>query len=99
MAKSYRPGGIGMIPAEPGTYLAHLYFDDNDVDLVRANVVGWQISSNRVLTPLVVDPGAVAEGDFTVIHPDGRVESSDGQVWDSIDSWIGERRREYRIAA
>jgi len=97
--KSYRPGGIGMFPAEPGTYLVHAYFDDNQVELVRANVVGWQVGSERILTPLVVDPRAASDEVWHVIHPDMRVECSDGRCWDNVDSWVEENRRMQREAS
>ncbi|GAA0277190.1 hypothetical protein GCM10009127_17440 [Alteraurantiacibacter aestuarii] len=99
MIKNYRPGGIGMIQAEPGTYLVHAYFDDNQVDLVKANVVGWQIGSERILTPLVIDPRAAMDETWFVIHPDGRVECNDGRCWNDVDSWIVEERRLRRDAA
>ncbi len=93
MVKSYKPGGIGMFAAAPGTYLVHAYFDDNQVELVRSNVLGWQVGSERVLTPLVVDPRAASDREWYVIHPDGRVECSDGRSWDDVDSWVDEERR------
>ncbi len=98
MAKSYRPAGVGMIPAERGTYLVHAYFDDSQVDLVRANVVGWQVSSERILTPLVVDQRAAEDDPWFVIHPDERVECSDGRCWSDVDTWIAEERRRRRDA-
>lgn len=99
MIKNYRPGGIGMISAEPKTYLVHAYFDDNQVELVKSNVIGWQVGSERVLTPLVVDPRIVTDDKWHVIHPDGRVECSDGRSWSDIDGWIAEERRVRRFAA
>lgn len=79
MAKSYRPVGVGMFPAEHGTYLVHAYFDDAHVELVRANVIGWQVSQERILTPLVIDQHAAEDDPWFVIHPDERVECSDGR--------------------
>ena len=99
MPKSYRQGGVGMLDAAPGTYLVHAYFDDNQVDLVRSNVLGWQIASDRTVTPLVVDPRAADEDVWTVIHPDGRVECSDGRSWDGKDAWLREEKRIRRLAA
>ena len=93
MVKNYRPGGIGMIPAEKGTYLVHAYFDDHQVELVKSNVLGWQVGSERILTPLVVDPSAITNDDWFVIHPDGRVECSDGRCWETVDDWTVEERR------
>ncbi len=99
MVKNYRPGGVGMLPALPGTYLVHAYFDDNQVELVKANVLGWQVSSERTVTPLVVDPRAAADDDWFVIHPDGRVECRDGRCWADSDIWIDEQRRLRRDVA
>ena len=98
MAKNYRPGGVGMINAELGTYLVHAYFDDNQVELVRSNVIGWQIGQERKLTPLVIDPDAAADELWFVVHPDNRVECSDGRCWADLDCWIAEERRRRRDA-
>jgi hypothetical protein len=99
MQKNYRQGGVMALDALPGTYLVHAYFDDNQVDLVRCNVLGWQIAADRTVTPIVVDPRAADELPWTVIHPDGRVERSDGRCWDSEDAWLTHQRREQRLAA
>lgn len=93
MVKSYRPGSAGMVPATPGTYLVQVYFDDDQVDIVRSSVIGWQVSSERVITPLVIDPRAAEEDPWYVIHPDGRVECSDGRCWRDSDTWVTEERR------
>jgi len=99
MQKNYRPGGVGMVPAPIGTYLVHAYFDDNQVDLVRMNVLGWQVGADRKITPLVVDPRAADDELWHVIHPDGRVESSNGLSWPDLESWTDEARRLNREAA
>jgi len=99
MQKNYRPGGVGMIAAPPGTYLVYAYFDSNQVEIVRANVVGWQIGGDRSITPLLIDPRAADIDVWSVIHPDGRVESSNGGVWANEASWIDEQRRAQREAA
>ena len=93
MVKNYRPGGVGMVPAHAGTYLVHAYFDDNQVELVKTHVLGWQVGSERTMTPLVIDPGAITGEDFFVLQPDGRVECSDGRCWADVDTWVGEQRR------
>jgi len=99
MQKNYRPGGVGMVPAPIGTYLVHAYFDDNQVDLVKSNVLGWQVGADRKVTPLLVDPRAADSEPWYVIHADGRVECSDGKVWEDQDSWIDDFRRICRNAA
>jgi len=99
MVKSYRPGGVGMLPAAPGTYLVHAYFDDNQIELIKANIIGWQIGAERGLTPLVVDPRAAEDDSWNIIHPDGRVEAVDGHVWESVDLWVDELRRMRRAVA
>ena len=99
MQKSYRPSGVGMLAAPLGTYLVHAYFDSNQVEIVRANVIGWQIGSDRSVTPLLIDPRAADMDLWFVEHPDGRVESSNGGVWPSEASWIDELRRQRREAA
>jgi hypothetical protein len=99
MQKNYRPGGVGMVAATPGTYLVHAYFDSNQVEVVRANVIGWQIGADRSVTPLLIDPRAADSDHWSIVHPDGRVESSTGGVWVDEASWIDEQRRTRREAA
>ena len=99
MQKNYRPGGVGMLAALPGTYLVHAYFDSNQVDIVRANVVGWQIGGDRSVTPLLIDARAADMDVWCVMHPDGRIESSNGGVWADEATWIDELRRARREAA
>jgi hypothetical protein len=93
MAKNYRPASVGMLPAFPGTYLVTAYFDDNHVELVKCNVLGWSVSTERSLTPLVIDLRAADEDPWHVVHPDGRVECADGRCWNDLDSWIATERR------
>lgn len=99
MVKNYRPGGVGMLEAAPGTFLLHAYFDDNQVELVRSAVLGWQIGADRKITPLVLDPRAADDEPYTVNYPDGRVETSDGRTWDDLGSFIDEEKRRQREAA
>lgn len=99
MQKNYRPSGIGIIPAEPGTYFINAYFDDNQIDLVRANVIGWKIGNDSRVSPLLIDQRAADVEPWYVQHPDGRVECSNGRVWDSLDAWTDEERRAKREAA
>ncbi|GGD49351.1 hypothetical protein GRI62_07465 [Erythrobacter arachoides] len=99
MQKNYRDGGVGLLDAAPGTYLVSAYFDDNQADLVTCNVLGWQVGKDRRLTPLTLDVRAVDEDPWFVVHPDGRVEASDGRGWDSRDAWLDDERRAQRLAA
>ncbi len=96
MQKSYRQGGVGMLDALPGTYLVHAYFDDNQVDLVKSNVIGWQVAQDRRLTPLLLDPRALDDDGWVILHPDGRVEDCNGRNWPSEDAWLQSARRESR---
>ncbi|MGB3166978.1 MAG: hypothetical protein WBA68_09405 [Alteraurantiacibacter sp.] len=99
MQKNYREGGIGLIDAAPGTYLVSAYFDDNQVDIVTCNVLGWQVGKDRRLTPMCLDIRASDDNVWFVAHPDGRVESNDGRAWPSRDAWIAEQRQTVRAAA
>ncbi len=99
MQKSYRESGVGMFDAAPGTYIVSAYFDDNQVDLVYCNVLGWQIGKDRRLTPMCLDHRAVQDDPWFIIHPDGRVESNDGRSWANKDAWVEEQRRSLRAAA
>ncbi|WP_340587958.1 hypothetical protein [Erythrobacter alti] len=99
MQKNYREGGVGMFDAAPGTYVVSAYFDDNQVDLVYCNVLGWQVGKDRRLTPMCLDHRAAQDDTWFVIHPDGRVESNDGRSWSTKDAWVTEERRARRAAA
>ena len=99
MQKNYRQSGVGMLGAAPGTYMVHAYFDDNQVDLVKCTVIGWQVMQDRHLTPLVLDPRAVDEDGWVIQHPDGRIEAEDGRNWPSEDVWLQSERRNRRNAA
>lgn len=99
MKKNYRESGIGMFDSAPGTYLVSAYFDDNQVDLIYCNVLGWEVGKDRRLTPITLDPRAADDDPWYVIHPDGRVESSDGRSWGSKDAWVDDQRRNHRAAA
>ena len=88
-----------MFDAAPGTYLVSAYFDDNQVDLIYCNVLGWQVGKDRRLTPITLDPRATDEDPWFILHPDGRVESSDARSWSTKDAWITEERRARRAAA
>jgi len=99
LAKNYRPASAGMIAALPGTYLVTAYFDDNQVELVRCNVLGWSVSTERTVIPIVLDPRVADEEPWHVVHADGRVESSDGRGWPDVDRWIMEERRRRRDLA
>lgn len=97
LAKNYRPASAGMLPALPGTYLVTAYFDDGQVELVKCNVIGWSVSTERTVVPLVMDPRVADEEPWHVIHPDGRVECSDGRGWADLDGWIMDERRRRRL--
>ncbi|MGB3795783.1 MAG: hypothetical protein WA957_05710 [Alteraurantiacibacter sp.] len=85
-----------MLDAAPGTYMVHAYFDDNQVELIKSNVLGWQVAQDRRLTPLILDPRAVDDEGWVIQHPDGRIESEDGRNWSSEDAWLTSQRREKR---
>jgi hypothetical protein len=99
MVKNYRPASAGVLSALPGTYLVTAYFDDGQVELVKFNVIGWSISSGRSVIPVVLDPRLTDEDPWHVIHPDGRVECSDGQAWEDVDAWVRQERRHRRMVS
>lgn len=98
-SKNYRPAGVAYVPASPETYLVELFLDGNEVEIVRAAILGWQVAADRSLSPLTLDQSALGEGRFYVNHPDGRVECSDGRSWDDSDAWISDTKRARRDKA
>ena len=60
---------------------------------------GWLVGQDRRLTPLVIDPRAVDEDGWVILHPDGRVETEDGRNWPHQDDWLQHERQRRRNAA
>lgn len=92
-AKNYRPAGVAFVQSAPQTYLAELFLDGNEVEIIRSNIIGWQVAGDRSLSPLTLDPSALGDGEFHTIHPDGRVECSNGRAWDDCDAWVADAKR------
>lgn len=77
-------------PAHPGTYLLTLCSeDDGTFTMIRNTVVGWAIYADGVLRPMTLDSDAMMHA-WQVEMPDGRVENSMGQVFESADAWFQE---------
>ncbi|KAK0330267.1 hypothetical protein LTR94_033497, partial [Friedmanniomyces endolithicus] len=69
-------------PAQPGTYVIYLEREANDRQFWKIAVVGWMINLEGNVRPVVTDPDGVSK-EWHVLHPDGRVEASDGGSWDN----------------
>ena len=82
---------VATIPALAGTYLIGLGEDDNDKPAVwKKNVLGWMVCADTQTRPVVLDPEALLSSSWQVLHPDGRVERSDGQAWGTLEEWKAE---------
>jgi hypothetical protein len=78
-----------MIPALAGTYILHPGTDDQGNPKVwKTNVLGWMVTADTEVRPLLADPTSIQGNMWDVLHPDGRVERNDGTSWDSLDDWI-----------
>jgi hypothetical protein len=73
-------------PAQPGTYVIYLEREANDRQFWKIAVVGWMINLEGNVRPVVTDPDGVSK-EWHVLHPDGRVEASDGGSWDNVTQW------------
>lgn len=78
---------LSSFPALPGTYVINFNEDGDDPQFWRTNVLGWMIGIDNVVRPIVVDPHGVVHG-WTVLHPDGRVETSTGDSFETVDAWL-----------
>jgi hypothetical protein len=76
-----------MMPAAPGTYLLNPGVDEGKPIAWRTNVLGWMVCADTEVRPVVLDMSAL-EKKWDVLHPDGRVERSDGTSWDSLEDWM-----------
>jgi hypothetical protein len=86
VAIKYAPAA--MTPALPGTYLVSPGEDESGKAKVwKNNVLSWMIAADTELRPVVVDMSMI-DDKWTVLHPDGRVECSDGESWESVDLWL-----------
>ena len=88
-----------MIPALPGTYLVTASEgEDGAPPYWRDNVLGWMICADTEVRPVVISGEALLTKPWRVMHPDGRVESSNGESWDTTDAWLESEKPE-RVAA
>jgi hypothetical protein len=85
---------VATTPALQGTYLINPGDGEADSPKVwKSNVLGWMVCADTAVRPMVLDPEALLSNPWQVLHPDGRVERSDGRSWDSLDEWLDEVRR------
>lgn len=79
------------LPALPGTFLIERCDEgDGTHSIIRHTVIGWSITYEGAPLPIVLDHQAVIDSNWQVQQPDGRVERSDGQQWESAEKWLEE---------
>ncbi len=82
---------VATLPALPGTYAI---FRDHEPEpphnrpFWRSNVLGWMINLDSAMRPITLDPEMAMDSPWTILHPDGRVEKSTGESWDTVDEWV-----------
>ena len=74
-------------PALPGTYLVSANIDGEEPHFWRSNVLGWAICMDGLVRPIIIDPNGLMET-WTVLHPDGRVEKSNGDEFEDTAAWL-----------
>jgi len=80
-----------MMPALPGTYLVEPGTDEGGNRKVwKTNVLGWMVCADNETRPVVFDHDGLPSLPWQVLHPDGRVERTDGQSWETVMLWIDE---------
>jgi hypothetical protein len=78
-----------MVPALPGTYIVNPREEDDSGEKVwKNNVVGWMVCADTETRPVVISPDILIGDKWHVLHPDGRVECSNGDSWESVDQWV-----------
>jgi hypothetical protein len=78
-----------MIPALPGTYILHPGTDDQgNPKAWKTNVLGWMVTADTEVRPLLADSTCIDRNKWDVLHPDGRVERNDGSTWDTLLDWL-----------
>jgi hypothetical protein len=82
------------LSALPGTYLINpCEEEDGRVTVWKQNVLGWAICFDGETRPVTLNPEASLSGPWQILHPDGRVERSDGSTWESLNLWLDEDAR------
>ncbi|NYD91372.1 hypothetical protein [Sphingomonas melonis] len=82
---------VSVWPAQPSTYLVTPREDDDGPLYWRTNILAWGICADGVLRPITTDPHD-DNNSWTVLHPDGRVETSRGDGYENIDDWLAIHR-------
>jgi hypothetical protein len=77
------------MPAAPGTYLVSPNREDNSPPYWRSNILGWLVAADGAIRPAVLEPTG-APSDWTILHPDGRVEDHAGSSWDDAAEWLAD---------
>lgn len=83
---------VATVPALPGTYLVHYNDDADGPDFFRTNVLGWMLSLDNIVRPIVID-SELLTGGWTALHPDGRIETSGGETWNTAEEWVAAQKR------
>ena len=84
---------VSSFPAQPGTYLINPADSAEDGRKYwRENVIGWMICADTVLRPVVLSSESLFVQPWQILHPDGRVERSDGSTWETVEEWLEEVR-------
>lgn len=75
------------LPALPGTYVVEPNEDGHEPPFWKSNVIGWGICLDGVVRPIILDPNGLTES-WTILHPDGRVETSIGDSYENDGAWL-----------
>lgn len=76
-----------LIPALPGTYLINANTDGDEPRVWKNNVLGWMVCADTEVRPMLLDMSMLNKT-WDVLHPDGRVERSSGDCWETLDQYL-----------
>lgn len=76
------------LPAHPGTYLLHRNADGEEPPYYRSAVLGWVVGLDSVTRPVTVDVELQTMRKWVVRHPDGFIEGSTGDSWETTEHWL-----------
>ena len=74
-----------VIPASPGYFLVYRYADGEGQEHGLESIVGWRVDGVGC-HPVGLDLNRT--GEYYVLCPDGRIESSEGSIFDDIEAFL-----------
>lgn len=77
-------------PAQSGTYVVWLWYDENGVaGYNKADVIGWTLGADGFVHAVTVNGIDHGEEEIPpILHPNGRVDDSFDNFYDTVEEWF-----------